>query len=88
MTQGVKATLGFLTGGFVPTRSESVVWSRGIIGVVLCLVGIVWIAQGTNVMHGSGMSGHGVYAVLGVVVLVIGVALLVWAVRIRNRRTV
>lgn len=63
-------------------------WSRGIIGVVLCLVGIVWIAQGTNVMHGSGMSGHGVYAVLGVVVLVIGVALLVWAVRIRNRRTV
>ncbi len=62
-------------------------WVRGIIGVVLCLVGVVWIAQGTNVMHGSGMSGHGVYAVLGAVVLVIGAVLLGWAWRIRSSGT-
>jgi hypothetical protein len=36
---------------------ESIVWSRGIVGVVLCLVGAVWVAQGTGAMHGSSMSG-------------------------------
>jgi uncharacterized membrane protein HdeD (DUF308 family) len=32
------------------------------------------------------MSGHGVWAVLGVVLIVIGLALLVWALRIRNKK--
>jgi protein-S-isoprenylcysteine O-methyltransferase Ste14 len=59
-------------------------WVRGIIGVVLCVVGVVWIAQGVNVLHGSGMSGHGVYAVLGAIALVVGAILLTWAWRIRN----
>ena len=62
-------------------------WSRGIVGVVFCLVGLVWIGQGTNVLRGSKlMSGHGQYAVLGVVVLLIGLALLVWAARVRRRQ--
>lgn len=59
-------------------------WIRGIVGAILCLVGAVWIAQGTNAIHGSGMSGHGGYAVLGGVVVVIGLALLVWAWRVRR----
>lgn len=66
---------------------ESVMWVRGIVGLVLSLTGILWILQGTNVVHGSGMSGHSVYTVLGVVVLLIGVALLAWAWRIRGRQT-
>jgi len=61
-------------------------WTRGVIGIVLCLVGVVWIGQGTNVIHGSGMSGHGGYAVLGGAVFVIGLALFVWAWRIRQSR--
>lgn len=61
-------------------------WTRGIAGAVLCLVGAVWIAQGTNVLHGSGMSGHGLYTVLGVVLVVIGLALLAWAWRLRRGR--
>ena len=61
-------------------------WSRGIAGAVLCLVGAVWIAQGTNVLHGSGMSGEGQWAVIGAVVAVIGVALMAWAWRIRRSR--
>ena len=60
-------------------------WSRIVSGFFICLVGVVWIAQGTSVLHGSGMSGHGVWAVVGVVVVLIGVALFVWAWRIRNR---
>jgi hypothetical protein len=46
---------------------------------VLSVVGVTWILQGVNVIHGSGMSGHREYAVLGAIVLVIGVAMLGWA---------
>jgi predicted MFS family arabinose efflux permease len=52
----------------------------------LCLIGAVWIAQGTDAVHGSSMSGHSGYAALGVVAVVIGVALLAWAWFIRSRR--
>jgi hypothetical protein len=51
-------------------------WSRATIGIILCVAGIVWIAQGANLIHGSGMSGHAGYAVLGAVVLIIGAFLL------------
>jgi protein-S-isoprenylcysteine O-methyltransferase Ste14 len=61
------------------------VWTRGIAGVVVCLVGVVWIAQGAGAMHGSSMSGHGQFAILGVVAFIVGVALLVWADRVRRR---
>ncbi len=61
-------------------------WIRGIPGIVLCLIGVLWIAQGTDAMHGSSMSGHGRYAALGVVTVLIGLALLVWAWRIRSGR--
>jgi hypothetical protein len=64
-------------------------WARGIVGIVLCLTGLVWIGQGTDVISNSKlMSGHGQYTLLGVVVLVIGLALVVWAARIRKERSV
>ncbi len=53
-----------------------------IIGVLLTLLGLVWILQGFNVLLGSMMSGHIQYAVLGLIVAIIGVGLLVYA----NRR--
>jgi protein-S-isoprenylcysteine O-methyltransferase Ste14 len=62
-------------------------WIRGIAGAVLCLVGAVWIAQGTNALGGSGMSGHGQWAVIGVVLVLIGLALLVWAWRVGGGRS-
>lgn len=58
---------------------------RGIGGIILVVLGAVWIAQGTGAMSGSGMSGHGQYAALGVVVGLIGLFLLVRAWRVRNR---
>ncbi|MER5916935.1 hypothetical protein ABT124_42925 [Streptomyces sp. NPDC001982] len=60
---------------------------RGIGGIILVVLGAVWIAQGTGAMGGSGMSGHGQYAVLGAVVALIGLFLLVQAWRVRSRDT-
>jgi hypothetical protein len=53
-----------------------------ILGVLMILAGVVWILQGFNVLLGSMMSGHMEYAILGLVVGVIGVGLLIYA----NRR--
>jgi hypothetical protein len=61
-------------------------WTRGIAGVVLCLVGAVWIGQGTNVLHGSGMSGEKQWTVIGAVLVMIGAALLTRAWKARGGR--
>jgi len=61
-------------------------WLRGVVGLVLVVVGGVWIAQGSGAVHGSAMSGHSQYAALGVVVLVVGLALIGWAWRIKEGR--
>lgn len=47
----------------------------GLVGVVLALLGVVWILQGTNVLPGTFMSGQPMYALLGAVALVLGGAL-------------
>ncbi|GAC1319383.1 MAG: hypothetical protein NVSMB22_02440 [Chloroflexota bacterium] len=60
-------------------------WIRAAGGALLVLVGVLWILQGVNVVGGSGMSGHGQYAVLGIVVALVGVWLLLGAIRIRAR---
>jgi hypothetical protein len=56
-----------------------------ILAVVLCLVGSVFFLQGIDVLHGSTMSGHGGYSVLGGLMVVIGLALIVRT--RRNRQT-
>ena len=64
---------------------------RGVIallGVLLFLTGAVFIGQGADLIHGSAMSGHGGYAGLGVVLLLVGLALLLWAWRIRVARNI
>jgi hypothetical protein len=62
-------------------------WVRGVIGIVLCAVGTVWILQGTKVIHGSGMSGQGKWAAIGALVVVVGLACFVWAARRRRKGT-
>jgi hypothetical protein len=51
----------------------------------LSALGAVWIFQGIGVLHGSYMTGHSQYAVLGAVALVVGLGLLGWAARTRRR---
>lgn len=58
----------------------------GAIAVVLLFVGAVFVGQGTNVIHGSAMSGHGGYAALGAVLLLLGLALLLLVWRLRPSR--
>jgi uncharacterized membrane protein YedE/YeeE len=57
---------------------------RGIIGMLLCLAGAVWILQGLDILHGSVMSGRGGYTVLGAAVLLAGAVLIAWAGRRRS----
>jgi protein-S-isoprenylcysteine O-methyltransferase Ste14 len=58
--------------------------TRAIVGVVACLLGLLWIVQGLSSTKGSGMTGHRQYSVLGAVVLVIGLGLIAWAWKIRK----
>jgi uncharacterized membrane protein HdeD (DUF308 family) len=59
-------------------------WILTIVGVLLLLVGSVWILQGLNILTQGFMAGHIQYTVLGVVVDVVGIGLLVAAFRRRK----
>jgi hypothetical protein len=54
------------------------VWLKAIGGVVLGLVGLVWIAQGVNMLQGSPMTGQSQWAIIGIV-LVVFAAWLLWS---------
>lgn len=56
-----------------------------IVSVLLLLLGAVWILQGMNVLLGSFMSGQPRWAVRGAILVVVGIAGLVWANRKRPR---
>jgi glucose dehydrogenase len=43
-----------------------------IVAVVLALVGLVWVGQGTGLIGGSAMSGSSFWAIVGLVLLVTG----------------
>jgi hypothetical protein len=55
-------------------------WLKGIVGVVCVLLGLGWIGQGTNLLPGSFMSGQSMWAIIGLVLLVVGLWLL-WSLR-------
>ncbi len=61
-------------------------WTRGISGGVLLLVGIVWIGQGLNLIGGSFMSGQVLWLGMGCLCLLAGLVFLVWAWSIRRAR--
>ncbi|MFI7544232.1 hypothetical protein [Actinoplanes sp. NPDC049599] len=54
----------------------------GLLGVVL---GVLWTAQGLDLLGGSVMSGVTIWAIIGPVVAVAGLVLIVLGVRIRAR---
>ena len=58
-------------------------WARVVIGVILALVGVVWLGQGIGLIKGSFMTGEALWAVIGAVCLFFGVMLLRGASRMR-----
>jgi LPXTG-motif cell wall-anchored protein len=52
-----------------------------VVGALFSLVGLVWLLQGLNLLPGSGMSGQAFWAIVGLVVLVVGLALLYAGIR-------
>jgi hypothetical protein len=51
------------------------------IGGVLTLLGLLWILQGFDVIGGSGMSGHAIWAVIGIIIGAVGLVLIVRTLR-------
>ena len=51
--------------------------SRLVVAVVLALIGLVWIGQGSGMLGGSAMSGSPFWAVVGIVLVVLAVAIVV-----------
>ena len=56
--------------------------SRLVVAVVLALIGLVWIGQGSGMLGGSAMSGSPFWAVVGIVLIALAVAIVV-----RERRS-
>jgi formate dehydrogenase subunit gamma len=56
-------------------------------GVLVSLLGVVWILQGLDIAKGSGMSGEAIWAVAGTVLLLVGVVLLRAANATRSARS-
>jgi hypothetical protein len=56
------------------------------VGALIALVGVVWTLQGLGYIGGSGMSGATVWAVIGPVVVVVGLAVTVVSTRGRGSR--
>lgn len=61
------------------------IWPYVVPGVLLVAVGAVWTLQGFNILGGSAMSGSTLWAVIGPIVLIAGLAL-IWVGIARRRR--
>lgn len=61
--------------------------SRLLVGIIVLLIGLFWIGQGSGIIGGSAMSGSPFWEAVGVVLLVIGVAIALreWITRRRHR---
>ncbi len=57
---------------------------RNIVGVLLVLIGLVWLGQGVGLIQGSFMTGQAQWALIGLVCLVLGGGLLF----LTNRRRI
>ncbi len=59
---------------------------REILGILCVIAGAIWIAQGTGALHGSSMTGEGMWTGIGLVFVVFGAGLVVSSTRWRRRR--
>jgi hypothetical protein len=57
-----------------------------VLGVILVLIGVVWIGQGLGYVQGSFMTGAMVWAWIGAATAVVGAAIISLSLRLRLRR--
>jgi hypothetical protein len=57
--------------------------AKNFLGIVFVLIGAVWILQGINIIPGSFMTGQMKWAVIGGVMLILGIIMLATG----NKRT-
>lgn len=62
-------------------------WVILILGILVVLLGLVWLLQGTNVLAGSQMSGHRRWIAIGGLLDVVGIVLIIIGARMRRRAT-
>jgi hypothetical protein len=56
------------------------------VGALMALMGVVWTLQGLGYIGGSGMSGVTLWAIVGPVVVIVGLAMTVVGTRGRGSR--
>ena len=61
-------------------------WLLIVIGALLILVGGVWVLQGTNILTQGAMAGHMKWTLIGAILAVVGIVLLV--IGIAKKRTI
>jgi len=59
-------------------------WIVPAVGVVLIVVGAVWTLQGIGVLEGSAMSGSRLWTINGLIAVLVGLGLVLLAVRVRR----
>lgn len=59
-------------------------WLYVVLGVVLLLVGLLWVFQGLNVIAGGFMAGSKVWFTIGLLVAIVGVVSLYTGARRRS----
>ena len=59
-------------------------WGKLIAGILVGLLGIVWLGQGVGLIRGSFMTGQAMWAIIGAVLIVLA-AWLLWS-TLRSRR--
>ena len=77
--------MSFKGGVLGPNEGENMRIAFNIVGAVLVFFGGVWVLQGVNVLPGSFMSGQTQWAVRGGIAAVVGIGVLLWANRRRQR---
>ena len=59
-------------------------WVKAVVGLVCVLLGGAWIGQGLGILPGSIMSGQIIWAIIGLVLVVVGLWLMWSFVRSRS----
>jgi apolipoprotein N-acyltransferase len=71
------------------SRASSIARVRSsavVLGVILVLVGLVWIGQGLGYVTGSFMTGAQLWAWIGAAAVLAGIAVIFLSLRLRPRR--